>query len=191
MTLSRRCTRRLRARSRQTFLLPGFLWAVVAFALSGAAVGSGTEGDVQGDDLDRRLARLEPLTFHPNLLPVILRNVDMIGLTTAQVDRLRAWRREHARSMVAAMQQVAEARILFQTAALASTTSSDALRTFQDQIFAMQRKVLDYKLACRDNIMGTFTEQNWENLYLVLATEGINVPLPAYGEVVATLPGDH
>jgi hypothetical protein len=120
---------------------------------------------------------------------VILRNADMIGLNESQVAALRSWRAKYASPMVKAMKQVARARIAFQTAALASTTSDETLRKYQERIFAMQRKVLDYKLACRDNIARSFTRENWENLYLALAVEGSTIPLPAYGEKVAVLPG--
>jgi hypothetical protein len=163
--------------------------SVLAFLLSTACTVFAAGAGGQADDLDRQLAQLAPTTFHPNLLPVILRNADMIGLSASQVADLRAWRAKYARPMVAAMREVAKARIAFQTAALASTTSDETLRKFQNQIFAMQRKVLDYKLACRDNIARSFTQENWENLYLALAVEGSTIPIPAYGERVVALPG--
>jgi len=171
----------------QPVVLGGLLALAIAAFTAGSSPALGAAGPV--DDLDRQLAQLAPTTFHPNLLPVILRNADMIGLSDSQIAGLRAWRAKYAPPMVKAMKAVARARIAFQTAALASTTSDETLRKFQDQIFAMQRKVLDYKLACRDNIARSFTQENWENLYLALAVEGSTIPLPAYGERVVALPG--
>ena len=166
----------------------GLLVVALLASLPGAAIGAATGTAASDDNLDRQLAQLEPLAFHPNLLPIILANADMIGLSEAQVAGLRAWRNRYARPMIAAMKQVARARIDFQTAALAPTTSAEDLRAYQDRIFDLQRIVLNYKLTCRENILRTFTRENWENLYLVLADQGNEIPLPAYGEVIASLP---
>jgi hypothetical protein len=59
---------------------------------------------------------------------------------------------------------------------------------FQNPIFEMQCQVLEYKIACRDNILRTFTGENGENPYFVLAEEGSTIPLPVYGQEVVALP---
>lgn len=40
----------------------------------------------------------------------------------------------------------------------------------------LHQKVLDYKLSCRANIHNTFTQQNWDDFFVVLAEAGYAIP---------------
>ncbi|MDX1697460.1 MAG: hypothetical protein R3308_04195 [Thiohalobacterales bacterium] len=133
-----------------------------------------------------QLDHLSKADFHPNLLPVILRNSDFIGLSDAQIQSLREWRKTNFRPMLEAMNRVLVRMIEFQEAALTASESSERLRAMQDEIFTLQRTVLDYKLSCRENIVSTFTREQWDNFYIVLSDTGYNLPvtdsvLPAAG----------
>jgi hypothetical protein len=48
----------------------------------------------------------------------------------------------------------------------------------QNEVFRLQREVLEYKLSCRDLIVNTFNSKNWEGFFLVLAEEEIGVNIP-------------
>lgn len=127
-------------------------------------------------DLEQQLERLSKVNFHPNLLPIILKNRDYIELTPEQVAAFRAWREENAQSMVATMNEILRKRIEFKEAALSPRVSAEALRGQQQEIFQLHRKLLDYKLSCRENIVKTFTEENWEGFLMVLGEEGLAIP---------------
>jgi hypothetical protein len=49
----------------------------------------------------------------------------------------------------------------------------------QNEIFRLQREVLQYKLSCRERILQTFNDENWISFFMVLAEEntGFTVPL--------------
>jgi hypothetical protein len=48
----------------------------------------------------------------------------------------------------------------------------------QNDVFRLQREMLEHKLACRELVINTFTRKNWEGFFLVLAEHEIGVILP-------------
>ena len=127
-------------------------------------------------DLDQQLERLSKVNFHPNLLPIILKHRDYIELTPDQVEAFTTWRAENAESMIATMNTIAIKRIEFEEAALSQTVPAMTLRAMQEEIFLLHRKLLDYKLSCRENIVQTFTKSNWDSFFMVLGEEGFPIP---------------
>ena len=127
-------------------------------------------------NMEKQLERLNKVNFHPNLLPVILRNSEFMGLTSTQVSDLKAWGKTNFKPMVAVMNEVIRKRIEFEEAALSPSVSAETLRNKQDEIFQLHRKLLDYKLSCREHIIQTFTEENWEGFMMVLGEEGYPIP---------------
>lgn len=127
-------------------------------------------------DLELQLERLSKVNFHPNLLPIILKNQDYIELTPEQVDAFTAWRKENAKPMIDTMNAIIVKRIEFEEAALSYGVSAMMLREKQEEIFRLHRKLLDYKLSCRENIVQTFTEPNWDSFMMVLGEEGFPIP---------------
>lgn len=127
-------------------------------------------------ELEKQLKRLSKVNFHPNLLPIILKNRDYIELTPKQVAAFSAWREKNAKSMVAIMNTIARKRIEFEEAALSPLVSAQLLRDKQEEIFQLHRKLLDYKLSCRANIVQKFTDRNWEEFLIVLGDEGFAIP---------------
>ena len=128
------------------------------------------------DQYQQQLERLDKLNFHPNLLPLILRHSDYLELTPQQMDAFISWRKTNAKAMFATMNEIIRKRIAFREAALSPGVSGTQLRQMKQNIFAVHQKVLDYKLSCRENIHNTFTEQNWDDFYVVLAEEGYAIP---------------
>ena len=64
---------------------------------------------------------------------------------------------------------------LFHKLSLRKDTSEDVLRAKQEQIFKLQRKVLELQLSCRRHILDTFTEQQWDNFRFVLTENGYEI----------------
>ncbi len=124
----------------------------------------------------KQLEQLDKVNFHPNLLPLILKNRDYLELTPVQVTAFTTWRKANAKSMFAVMNEIIRKRIDFREAALSPDTSADVLRQKQREIFTLHEKVLEFKLSCRENITTTFSEQNWEDFFVVLAEEGYAIP---------------
>ena len=148
-------------------------WLVLWISTSTIAEGTDQQEIKQ---YQQQLDRLDTLNFHPNLLPLILRNKDYLELTPKQLAAFRTWRDKYAEPMFAAMNEIIRARIAFKEAALSPDVSADDLRRKQQQIFALHQQVLDYKLSCRENILNTFNAQNWEDFFVVLAEEGYAIP---------------
>ena len=130
------------------------------------------------DDIASTIEQLDNINHLPSLLPVILDNKDFIGLTDEQVAELDRWRDQSATPMLAAMKQIARKRIAIKEAAISPTVSSARLQQMQNEIFRLQREVLQYKLSCRDHIMQTFDNENWASLFMLLADRDIGVAMP-------------
>ena len=129
-------------------------------------------------DLHSSIDKLDRINYLPALLPVIFRHSDFIGLTQDQLQTLEHWRTENREPMLNAMKQIARKRIEIKQAALSPNVSSARLQQMQNEIFRLQREVLDYKLSCRDHVLQTFNEENWISFYMVLADEDIGVSVP-------------
>lgn len=131
------------------------------------------------NDLDEAIQKLDNINYLPNLLPIIFNNADFIGLTQKQVDALDGWKKTNRGPMVAAMNEIVSKRIKMKQAAITPTTSSARLIQMQNEIFRLQREVIEHKLSCREKIILTFNNENWISLFMVLADEdaGITVPL--------------
>ncbi len=139
---------------------------------------AGSAPDQEQFDINSSIEKLDKINYLPNLLPVILNNKDFIGLTEEQIGKLEDWRRENRQPMLAAMKQAAVKRIKIKQAALSPTISSARLQQMQNDIFRLQRQILEYKLSCRDNVVRTFNDENWTSFFMVLADEDIGVSVP-------------
>jgi hypothetical protein len=129
-------------------------------------------------DIYSSIEKLDKINYLPSLLPVIFKHKDFIGLTEEQLEKLEHWRTENREDMLSAMEQIAQKRIEIKQAALSPSVSSARLQQMQNEIFRLQREVLDYKLACRDHVVRTFNEENWISFFMVLADEDIGVSVP-------------
>jgi hypothetical protein len=130
------------------------------------------------DDMASSIEQLDKISHLPTLLPVILKNKDFIGLTDEQVAELDRWRDQTTVPMLAAMKEIARKRIAIKEAAISPTVSSARLQQMQNEIFRLQREVLQYKLSCRDHILQTFDNENWASLFMLLADRDIGVSMP-------------
>lgn len=125
--------------------------------------------DRSKDELIDKLALLDKISYHPNLLPIILRNIDYLELSPRQVQSLNSWRKNNAALMLSKMEEIARERIEFMEAAVNPSTMEDELQQRQKALFKLQEEVLEYKLSCRRNIINTFTPQQWDNLLFLLS----------------------
>jgi len=149
---------------------------VLLVALISCACLAASDNDNAVLEMEQQLERLNKVNFHPNLLPIILRNSDFMGLTSEQVTAFKTWGKTNFKPMVAVMNEVIRQRIEFEEAALSPSVSAEALRGKQEAIFQLHRKLLDYKLSCRENIVQTFNEENWDGFMMVLGEEGFPIP---------------
>lgn len=117
----------------------------------------------------QRVVLLEPTGLMPTLLPVIMSNSDTLQLTDEQINAFRAWRRKNYTSMVNLMNEIIEKMVQFRVDALSPGTSADQLLAFQAEIQGLQRQLLEIKLSCRELVMTTFTDEQWENFAFVIA----------------------
>ena len=129
-------------------------------------------------DVESSIQKLDGINYLPNLLPLILQNRDIIGLTDEQVGALEKWRSANREPLLAKMKEVASKRIELKQAAISPTVSSARLQQMQNDIFRLQREILQYKLSCRDHVVRTFNEENWTSFFMVLAAEDIGVHVP-------------
>jgi hypothetical protein len=133
------------------------------------AAGSASAEPAGVDDLEHQLVLLDRVSYHPNLLPLVLQNADYLELSAAQLHRLRDWRQTRAPAMLAKLKQLVQGRNEFVDLSLDPGTTSTQLENQQQRLFRLQEQVLAYKLECRKNILETFTHRQWEDLQFILA----------------------
>jgi len=112
---------------------------------------------------------LEPSGLMPMLMPTIMLNRDTLQLTDEQVNAFRAWRKKNYTHMVNVMNEIIEKMVQFRIESLSPEVSSEHLLAFQSEIQELQRQLLKIKLSCRELIMATFTDEQWENFAFVVA----------------------
>ena len=76
------------------------------------------------------------------------------------------------------MNEIVRKRVEIKKAALSPEVTALTLMKMQSDVFSLQRKVLKYKLSCRDLVINTFDRNNWDGFYFVLAEQGMDVSLP-------------
>ena len=141
----------------------------------GAAAKNGPEDDFDVIDwglAKKRMKMLSPMGYHPFLMPLIMENRDAIGLSNEQVKVFRQWRSKNRVPLLHAMNRIIQERAVFQRISLNPKTSEEVLRAKQEEIFKLHKKVLEYQLSCRRNILDTFTEEQWDEFRFVLTENG-------------------
>jgi hypothetical protein len=118
---------------------------------------------------------LDKISYHPSLLPLVMQNMDYLDLTPEQEARLSGWRRDHAPAMLEAMRAIVEGRIEFLELSLNPESTPEELGLRQQQLFRLQEEVLRYKLRCRENILESFTPEQWEGLQFMYAEQQMAV----------------
>jgi hypothetical protein len=112
---------------------------------------------------------LEPSGLMPMLMPTIMMNRDALQLTDEQVKTIRAWRKNNYTHMVNVMNQVIEKMVQFRIDSLSPDVTNEQLLASQSEIQDLQRQLLKIKLSCRELIVTTFTDEQWENFAFVVA----------------------
>jgi hypothetical protein len=116
-----------------------------------------------------KVVLLEDSGLMPMLLPVIMRNRDALQLTDEQVNLFRSWRKNNYTNMVNLMNKIIEEKVQFRIESLSPRTTSDRLLAFQSEIQELQRQLLMIKLSCRENLMTTFTDDQWDNFAFIVS----------------------
>lgn len=154
-------------------------WMFFCFFLVACGQVAATDEAPQ-DDLDlidwklaqQRMSMLSQMGYHPFLMPLIMENRDMLGLTKQQIGAFKDWRNKYRVPLIHSMNQIINERVAFQRIALNPNTSEDVLLAKQSEIFKLHRKVLKYQMSCRRNILDTFTEEQWDNFRFLLVENG-------------------
>jgi hypothetical protein len=116
-----------------------------------------------------KVVLLEDSGLLPTLLPVIMRNKDTLQLTDEQVKSFRAWRKANYTNVINTMSEILEKKVQFRVEALSPGVSGNHLIVLQAEIQELQQELLKLKLSCRELVMSTFTEEQWENFAFVVA----------------------
>jgi len=116
-----------------------------------------------------KVVLLEDSGLVPTLLPTIMRNRDTLELTDEQVNAFRAWRKKNYTNMVNVMNEIIEKMVRFRVESLSPDISGDHLFAYQSEIHDLQRQLLKIKLSCREIVMTTFTDEQWDNFNFVVA----------------------
>ena len=152
---------------------------VLAALLAGCGLTFAGDDEPQ-DDLDvidwalakERMSLLSQLGYHPFLMPLIMENRDMLGLTKEQVRTFKDWRNKYRVPLIHTMNQIISERVAFQRISLNPETTEEVLLAKQAEIFKLHKKVLKYQLSCRRNILDTFSEEQWDNFRFLLVENG-------------------
>ncbi len=155
----------------------GIGWSVQGLAQTGQQAAQGKAADSDPEIIDwgaakKQMAMLSQLGYHPFLMPLIMENRDVIGLSNAQVRVFRNWRNKYRVPLLHTMNRVLQERLAFQRISLNPKTSEEVLLAKQEEIFKLHKKVLKYQLSCRRNILDTFTDEQWGEFRFVLTENG-------------------
>ena len=121
------------------------------------------------DEVKEKVELLEPAGLMPTLLPVILSNRDALQLTDKQVSAFRTWRKKNYTNMVHLMNEIIEKMVEFRVQSLSPSITGDQLLAFQSDIQELQVQLLKIKLSCRELIMTTFTDEQWDNFAFIIS----------------------
>ena len=121
------------------------------------------------DEVKEKVELLEPAGLMPTLLPVILSNRDALQLTDKQVNAFRAWRKKNYTNMVNLMNEIIEKMVEFRVQSLSPSITGDQLLAFQSDIQELQVQLLKIKISCRELIMTTFTDEQWDNFAFIIS----------------------
>lgn len=116
-----------------------------------------------------KVVLLEDSGLMPMLLPIIMGNRDALQLTDEQVNLFRSWRKKNYTNMVNLMNKIIEEKVQFRIESLSPRITSDRLLAFQSVIQELQRQLLKIKLSCRENLMTTFTDEQWDNFAFIVS----------------------
>lgn len=121
------------------------------------------------EDIKKKVTLLEGSGLMPMLLPIIMGNQDALQLTAEQLHLFRSWRKKNYTNMVNIMNKIIEQKVQFRAESLSPDITSDRLLAFQSDIQALQRQLLRIKLSCREQIMTTFTDEQWETFAFIVS----------------------
>ena len=116
-----------------------------------------------------KVVLLEDSGLVPTLLPTIMRNRDTLELTDEQVNAFRAWRKKNYTNMVNVMNEIIEKMVQFRVESLSPDITGEHLVAYQSEIHDLQRQLLKIKLSCREIVMTTFTDDQWDNFNFIIA----------------------
>ncbi len=125
--------------------------------------------DEEWETIKNNVELIDKLNYMPTLLPTIMKNRDVLQLTEEQIRSFRSWRKQYYGYMVRVMNELIEKRIEFKKAALDLDTTSEYLHLLQNNIFKQQKELLEIKLSCRQMLVDTFTDDQWDNFAFVLS----------------------
>ena len=121
------------------------------------------------NEIQEKVELLEISGLMPTLMPVIMSNRDALQLTDEQVKAFSTWRKQNYTNMVNLMNEIIEKMVDFRVKSLSPDTTGDQLLAFQWDIQELQVRLLKIKLSCRELIMTTFTEEQWDNFAFIVA----------------------
>ena len=136
----------------------------------------------------KKVLLLENTGLLPTMLPVIMKNQDTLQLTDEQISAFRAWRKENYTNMVNIMNEIIEKMVQFRVESLSPDFSNEHLLSFQSEIHDLQRQLLKLKLSCRELVMTSFTDEQWENFVFVVSD---NPKLASLVSQVSSISLDH
>ena len=71
--------------------------------------------------------------------------------------------------MVNVMNEIIEKRVEFRVESLSPGITGDQLLAFQAEIQELQVRLLKLKLSCRELVMTTFTDAQWDNFAFIIS----------------------
>ena len=144
--------------------------------------------DEDWKEVTKEVNLLEPSGLMPMLMPTIMLNRDALQLTDEQVNTFRAWRKNNYTHMVNIMNEIIGKMVQFRSESLSPDVSDEHLLASQSEIQDLQRQLLKIKLSCRQLIMTTFTDEQWENFAFIVSD---NPKLASLMSQVNTLNNGH
>lgn len=120
-------------------------------------------------ELKEQLSLLEGKAFMPTILPVIMKNKEALQLTKEQEEHFVHWRKDHLKNVLSTMTSIIEKHIQFKKMSLNPDITSEELLGLQSEIFELQKSVLKLKLECREHLVHSFSQEQWDDFSFILS----------------------
>ena len=99
----------------------------------------------------------------PNLMMVVNKNKDELGLSEEQATALKEWHSKNQPNMMQMAKQVMTLEKKLSDEALAGASGS-VLQQITSEIFKVRGTIIKTKLACRNNMHDVLNEEQWNKV---------------------------
>ncbi len=133
---------------------------ILALILGMTFIGTTALADNMAQQRMKMIHHVNPM---PNLMQVIIRQGDKLGLSADQAAALKKWHSENAPRITQLAREILALEKKLHDEALAGA-SGDELQKLADDSFRLRNEIMKIKLACRNNMHSVLNKEQWARM---------------------------